>query len=139
MTKKPNRDREGRIINYSSDDSDEVKIEVQITRFEGRLERIESKQEGLREETKEVHGKVDRILRDTSTMTSYYREVLDKQNELKNDIHCKPDGLVCRVEKNERGLSSIFGGIKVLVWVAGILLSLAGAIYALIKIVEVAK
>lgn len=130
------RDREGRIINYSSDDSDAVRYEVQLTRTEGRLERIESKQHGLRQETIEMHKKIDGIDKNISTMVQYYRETLTKQGCLENDIHAEPGGVTCRVTEVEKELREIRGGIKTGTWITGIILGLFGSAFGIIKLIE---
>lgn len=128
------RDSEGRIIGHPSNADDPTRFEVLLERYSGRMDRIESNQGDMAVEQKEMHSKIDNMDKNISTMVQYYRETLNKQNEMQDEICKTPDGLKCRISNAERGLSAIFGGIKTAAWIIGILIAFSGAAFAAIKL-----
>lgn len=128
------RDSEGRIVGFPSDPDNPTRFEVLLERYSGRMDRIESNQGDMAVEQKEMHAKIDNMDRNISTMTQYYRETLNKQNEMQEEICKTPDGLKCRIGNAERGLSTIFGGIKTAAWIIGMLIAFSGAAFAAIKL-----
>lgn len=137
------RDGEGRIISYPSNADPQTHFEVQLARNEERLGNIESKTDNLRASQERANESIDHIKEKLSGLAADQREFINevrlgfkKQSEIDNQINCKPGGLVCRVESAENGLHSIFGGIKTGVWIIGILITLSGVAFGVIKYIE---